>query len=412
MKRARCSQELTWLESILLERGVAERLCSLLRLVEVTALAQSTVASALLIGRLVESADFWRAHDSVLEGSHITDFLVSVARHLHPAETVKMILRVEQALQSGMNHRALREWYILLERPNALSWILGQIIYSSTAVWRPSDLAHLFWAFWPDDGGFPQDEANAKQLSNHLVHLCQSAHVRDENGQLRLTSTIKAVLSYTSASIHWASSAKAAFVACSLIKPEPCSGTFDVNKNFGLVDVIPMGLRFGLQEQDLLALQRLVVELSEMEEYAHPNEAAIAAKAGSMLFTTRCMVSNPAGICNSTFWHDSNETLHLAHGPNRGQLTYYIPPAFHEAMNVEEMTLDDMYVGFVLWSFKATAFGGVAEMVQDTVQIRKDVGGDVLTVRRIQGSDVHVTKLLRQLSEPRTFVKADFALDS
>lgn len=261
---------------VMLSDGIAGRIFAYLTLQDARALAEAAAVCAGQASRLMLHTGFWAARGRAAQGQGMVDFIASATRRLAPMQLKTAMLNLEDTLRSDEDEAEGRlfPWFCLLEQPRALSRTLGYLVHKSTALWRPSDLASLFLAFHPDDGGLPQDETEAGVLAAELVHFCRGARLCGRGGPLSLANVLQAVLQAEDSDHRWAAEPKAAFVAHLLLSDEPPPGT----AHFDLGEVVALGARLGLTGEDLEALTKLVAGLlacsAEAEAIAPPESTA------------------------------------------------------------------------------------------------------------------------------------------
>jgi hypothetical protein len=314
------------LAHVLLNDGITARICTHLRLEHLAALAEASAAAASQVGKRILDAQFWTERDPAEEGDFLGNLLCAVTMRLTPADVKATMLSIEATLMAfGESRGRLYKWFVLLERPRALSRHLGHLVYRSAAAWRPSDLAELFWAFFPADNQYPTLEAaedNPENLANEFVQFCRSARIRAAAGRCNLTTAIRAILQVDDDSREWAPDSKAAFVLCLLLQGHPPPGCLDPSTLFSIADVVPMGIQFGLLGDDLDALSRLVEAFeAELIEVEH---------------------DGPAGTIDGEGDAASMASAGEMHLEGHGSVISY-----HE-----EMTLDELHAQYTMWLSK------------------------------------------------------------
>lgn len=322
-----CYSSIPSLADVLLEDGITARICGHLRLEHVVALAETATIPASQIGKRVLEAQFWTERDPSQEGDCLGDLLCAVTKWLTPADLKAIMINIETTLmQQDEPNGRLFKWFVLLERPRALSRHLGYLVFRSAAVWRPSDLADLFWAFFPADDRYPKFEVDAEQLAIEFVRFCRSARIRGSAGRFELTAAIRAILQVDVDGHDWAPASKAAFVACLLLHGDPAPGFLDPSTLFTPAEVVPMGIQFGLLGGDLDALSRLAEEVeAEMIEAKFDSPAGTVDGDDSVAPGSACTQGASAGeahlqkLDSGVFYH-------------------------------EWMTLDELHSRYIMWS--------------------------------------------------------------
>jgi hypothetical protein len=349
------------LAPLLSDDGITARICAHLSLQHVVALAETAPCSASQVRRRILEAQFWTERDPSQEGDGLGDLLCAVTVWLKPADLIATILSVESLLmQLDEPGGRLFKWFVLLERPRALSRHLGYLVFRSAAVWRPTDLAKLFWAFFPADDQYPKLEVDAEQLASDYVHFCRSARIHGAASRFNLTAAIRAVLEGDVVSHNWAPVSKAAFVAYLLLHGNPAPDFLDPSTLFTTAEVVPMGIKFGLLGDDLEALSRLVKDFeAETIEAKFDGPAGMVDAGGAVAQGLACTQGTDAG------------TIQLRKRD--------LGVIFHEWM-----TLDELHSGYMTWFTLATSSAHASAHTSPITDTDDKDSADVLPMPRIK----------------------------